>query len=177
MEQDTDIRTPVITKIFPQFLDTLLLHQAFLVFHSDSVERVVAVKKPTSSCVFQWQVCVRCTKSSWTCDETQSWDRRKWKLHQLPEDCIWYRVSFLTEDVSLQNSQNCFGICSFLEVTFATLWKSLAVFRFKGRNRTQKRADISKFNFTFKMTEFTCKKFQISKFMWHSKHGWNVHNL
>ena len=52
MEQDVDIRTPVITKIFPQFLDTLLLYQAFLLFHSDSVERVVAVKKPTSSCVF-----------------------------------------------------------------------------------------------------------------------------
>ena len=52
MEEDIDIRTPVITKIFPQFLDTLLLYQAFLVFHCDSVERVVAVKKPTSSCVF-----------------------------------------------------------------------------------------------------------------------------
>ena len=45
MEEDIDIRTLVITKIFPQFLDTLLLYQAFLLFHSDSVERVVAVKK------------------------------------------------------------------------------------------------------------------------------------
>lgn len=85
--------------------------------------------KPTFSCVFQWQVCVRCTKSSWTCDETQSWDRRKWKLHQLPEDCIRYRVSFLTEGVSLWDSQNCFGICSSQEVTLASLWKSLWVFR------------------------------------------------